>query len=90
MRKFRWFAASALAFAAVPLTAASMDGFSPERLSSHVQELGSDAYEGRGPNTRAETKTVNYIVDQFRSAGLDPGGINRVHVLLPHLPAPAV
>jgi Zn-dependent M28 family amino/carboxypeptidase len=72
--KFRWFAASALALAAVPLAAASMDGFSPERLSSHVRELGSDAYEGRGPNTPAETKTVNYVIDQFRSAGLEPGG----------------
>ena len=51
-----------------------MDGFSPRRLSSHVQELGSDAYEGRGVNTPAETKTVNYIIDQFRSAGLEPRG----------------
>ena len=30
--------------------------------------------EGRGVNTPAETKTVNYIIDQFRSAGLEPGG----------------
>jgi Zn-dependent M28 family amino/carboxypeptidase len=63
-----------MALVAVPLAAASMGGFSPERLSSHVQTLGSDAYEGRGPNTPAETRTVNYIVDQFRSAGLQPGG----------------
>lgn len=74
MNTFRWFAASAMALAAVPLTAASMGGFSPERLSSHVKTLGSDAYEGRGPNTPAETRTVNYIVDQFRAAGLEPGG----------------
>ena len=51
-----------------------MGGFSPQRLSQHVQVLGSDAYQGRGPNTPAETKTVNYIIDQFRSAGLEPGG----------------
>jgi hypothetical protein len=63
-----------MALVAVPLTAASMGTFSPQRLSSHVQELGSDAYEGRGPNTPAEIKTVNYIIDQFRSAGLEPGG----------------
>ena len=74
MKTFRWLAASAIALTAVPLFAASMDGFSPRRLSSHVQELGSDAYEGRGVNTPAETKTVNYIIDQFRSAGLEPGG----------------
>jgi Zn-dependent M28 family amino/carboxypeptidase len=63
-----------MALVAVPLTAASMGTFSPQRLSSHVHELGSDAYEGRGPNTPAEIKTVNYIIDQFRSAGLEPGG----------------
>ena len=71
MKTFRWLAASAIALTAVPLFAASMDGFSPRRLSSHVQELGSDAYEGRGVNTPAETKTVNYIIDQFRSAGVE-------------------
>jgi Zn-dependent M28 family amino/carboxypeptidase len=74
----RLLAASAIALVAVPLMAAppaaSMGGFSPQRLSSHIQVLGSDAFEGRGVNTPAETKTVNYIVDQFRSAGLQPGG----------------
>ena len=55
MKTFRWLAASAMALTTVPLAAASMDGFSPRRLSSHVQELGSDAYEGRGVNTPAET-----------------------------------
>jgi len=70
----RLLAASAIALVAVPLSAASMGGFSPQRLASHIQVIGSDAYEGRGVNTPAETKTVNYIVDQFRSAGLQPGG----------------
>jgi Zn-dependent M28 family amino/carboxypeptidase len=74
MNKFRWLAASAIVLAAVPVAAASTGGFSPQRLSTHVKELGSDAYQGRGVNTPAETKTVNYIVDQFRSAGLEPGG----------------
>jgi Zn-dependent M28 family amino/carboxypeptidase len=67
-------AASAIALVAVPLTAASTGGFSPQRLSTHVQTLGSDAFEGRGVNTRAEVKTVDYIVGQFKAAGLQPGG----------------
>jgi Zn-dependent M28 family amino/carboxypeptidase len=74
VKTHRWLAASAIALAAGQASAASMDGFSPQRLSEHVKTLGSDAYEGRGVNTPAETKTVNYIVDQFRSAGLQPGG----------------
>ena len=74
MRTYLWLAASAIALAAVPVTAASTGNFSPARLAEHVKTLGSDAYEGRGVNTPAETKTVNYIIDQFRSAGLEPGG----------------
>jgi Zn-dependent M28 family amino/carboxypeptidase len=72
--KFHLLAASAIALTAVPLTAASMGGFSPQRLSSHVQTLGSDAFEGRGVNTRAEVRTIDYIVGQFKAAGLQPGG----------------
>ena len=30
--------------------------------------------QGRAPATRAETRTVDYIVSQFREAGLQPGG----------------
>jgi Zn-dependent M28 family amino/carboxypeptidase len=71
---FRWFAASAIALTAVPLAAASMGGFSPARLSKHIEIIGSDAYEGRGVNTRAEVKTVDYIVGQFKAAGVQPGG----------------
>ena len=74
MTTFRWLAASAIALAAASVSAASMDGFSPQRLADVDKTISSDAFEGRGVNTRAETKTVNYIIDQFRSAGLQPGG----------------
>jgi Zn-dependent M28 family amino/carboxypeptidase len=74
MTKFRWLAASAVALSAVPLTAASIGGFSPYRLSEIDKTISADDFEGRGVNTPAETKTVNYIIDQFRSAGLQPGG----------------
>ena len=56
------------------VAAAAAPTFDPQRLSAHVQTLGSDAYEGRGVATRAETKTVDYLVTQFRAAGLQPGG----------------
>ena len=46
----------------------------PARLSAHIRVLASDAFEGRGPATRAETKTVAYITDAFKAAGLRPGG----------------
>jgi Zn-dependent M28 family amino/carboxypeptidase len=74
LKTFRWLAASAIALTAVPLAAASTGGFSPARLSKHIEIIGSDAYEGRAPNTRAEVKTVDYIVGQYKAAGLQPGG----------------
>ena len=74
MKTTIWLTASALAFAAAPLSAATVDGFDTGRLSEHVQTLGSDAFEGRGPATEGETKTVNYLVQQFQAAGLQPGG----------------
>jgi Zn-dependent M28 family amino/carboxypeptidase len=48
--------------------------FDAARLSAHVRTLSSDAFEGRGPATAGETKTVAYLIEQMRSAGLQPGG----------------
>jgi Zn-dependent M28 family amino/carboxypeptidase len=59
---------------AVPLAAATTSGISPQRLSDVDKFISSDAFEGRGPATRAETKTINYIADQMKAIGLKPGG----------------
>ena len=74
MKSFRWIAASAIALAAAPVLAASLGPFSPQRLSDIDKFISSDAFEGRGPATRAETKTVDYIIQQFKAAGVQPGG----------------
>ena len=66
--------ASALVLAASASVAAPQVQFDPARLSAIDKELGSDAFEGRGPATRAETKTVNYIIEKFKAAGVQPGG----------------
>ena len=39
----------------------------------HIEVLSSDAFEGRAPGTEGEKKTVEYIEQQFREAGLSPG-----------------
>ncbi len=46
----------------------------PAKLSAHIKVLASDALEGRGPGTRAETKTIDYIESQFKADGLRPAG----------------
>ena len=74
MTRIHLLAASGLALAAAPLAAQSAGQFSTARLARHIQILGSDAYEGRGPATRAEKKTVDYLIREFRAAGLSPGG----------------
>ena len=48
--------------------------FDPHRLSDEDKTLSSDAFEGRGPATPAETKTIDYVVSQMQAAGLQPGG----------------
>ena len=48
--------------------------FDAKRLSDEVKMLSSDAFEGRGPATPGETKTVAYVTEQMKAAGLTPGG----------------
>ena len=71
--KYRLLTAAALIVPALAAAqpVAQMDA---TRLRTHVRTLGSDAFEGRGPTTRAETKTVDYLIAQLRAAGVSPGG----------------
>ncbi|MFM5931262.1 MAG: M28 family metallopeptidase [Novosphingobium sp.] len=42
-------------------------------MRSVVQNLSSDAMEGRAPSTAGEVKALNAIIAQFKAAGLKPG-----------------
>ena len=71
----RIFLAAAALLVANPAMAAPGDPhISAKALSEHVKVISSDAYEGRGPATPAEIKTIDYIVGQFKKEGLKPGG----------------
>ncbi|MES2315897.1 MAG: M28 family metallopeptidase [Pseudomonadota bacterium] len=59
---------------AASATAATPPKFDPQRLSQDVKILASDEFEGRAPNTAGEIKTVDYMVAQFKAAGMKPGG----------------
>jgi Zn-dependent M28 family amino/carboxypeptidase len=48
--------------------------FSADRLTQDIRTLSSDAFEGRGPATPGEEKTIAYIADSMRAAGLQPAG----------------
>src|SRR5262245_64203188 len=63
-----------LALLAASAHAADTAAIDPARLSAHVKTLASDAFEGRAPATPGEQKTVAYITEQMKAAGLQPGG----------------
>lgn len=50
-----------------------LEVFSADTLKKHISVLASDAFMGRKPFTEGETKTVNYLVEQFKLLGLEPG-----------------
>ncbi len=50
--------------------------FSQQAMSAHVAFLTSADLQGRGLGSAGEQKAAAYIADQFRKAGLQPGGDN--------------
>ncbi|MCA2980487.1 MAG: M20/M25/M40 family metallo-hydrolase [Myxococcaceae bacterium] len=48
-----------------------------EALLGHVRFLASDALEGRGPATRGDALTQQYLATQFETLGLAPAGTQR-------------
>lgn len=49
---------------------------SMERMSEITRVLASDEFQGRSMGTVGEERTVAYLVEQYRAAGLEPGGEN--------------
>ena len=46
------------------------------RMSEITRVLASDEFQGRSPGTPGEEKTIPYLIDQFKAAGLEPAGEN--------------
>lgn len=65
----------AAAIAALPLTALAT---APTKDTSawwgHIKVLASNAYEGRLTGSPGYFKAAHYVADQFKAAGLQPGG----------------
>jgi Zn-dependent M28 family amino/carboxypeptidase len=57
-------------------TSSSAARIDPTRMSNMIRTLASDEFEGRAPGTAGEAKTIAYIAEQFRLAGLEPAGEN--------------
>ena len=51
-----------------------------DAVLAHTRILASDEYGGRGPGTKGEELTVNYLVEQFKKIGLKPGNTDGTYV----------
>ena len=49
---------------------------SANRMSEITRVLASDEFQGRSMGGAGEEKTVSYLTEQFKAAGLEPGGEN--------------
>ena len=47
--------------------------FSADSLSKHIATLSSNDFLGRKPFSEGETKTIAYLQEEFKAAGLEPG-----------------
>jgi hypothetical protein len=67
---------AALAVALLPMIAASpalAQTISVDTLRTVTRTLSSDEYEGRAPASAGEDKTIAYLIDRMKAAGLQPG-----------------
>ena len=51
----------------------ALNAITAEGILAHTRVLSADEFEGRGPGTPGEEKTVAYLTEQFRQLGLQPG-----------------
>jgi len=56
------------------LPAENVEQIDTARLSAIVKVMASDEFEGRAPGTPGGKKAVKYLIEQFESLGLEPGG----------------
>ena len=56
-----------------PKPMADLPNVSTDAILADIRKLASDEFEGRAPGSNGETLTVQYLSEEFRKAGLEPG-----------------
>ncbi len=51
----------------------NVPALSEATMKDVTKELSLDSYEGRAPGSAGEVKTVAYLIEKFKAAGLEPG-----------------
>ena len=56
-----------------PMALDKLPNIDANRALNDIKKLSSDEFEGRLPGGKGETLTVQYLIDQFKAAGVEPG-----------------
>ncbi|MCC6590781.1 MAG: M28 family peptidase [Bryobacterales bacterium] len=56
------------------------ESMSAASMLNNIKKLSSDEFEGRGPGSPGEEKTVQFLIEQFRRIGLEPGNPDSTYV----------
>ncbi len=64
-------------FRLAALIAKAADLITPARIMRHIRTLASDEFEGHGPGSAGEGRTIEYLTLQFREFWLQPGNPDR-------------
>lgn len=67
------FSLAALAAGAAASAQAPQPQISAETLQRVTRTLSSDDFQGRAPGTAGEERTIAFMSQEFRRAGLQPG-----------------
>jgi Zn-dependent M28 family amino/carboxypeptidase len=51
----------------------ALESITAVELSKNVEILSSDEFEGRGPASKGEEKTISFLKEEFQKAGVKPG-----------------
>lgn len=49
-------------------------------ILKHIKALSDDSFEGRAPGSPGEEKTIDYLVNQFKQLGLQPGNPDGTYI----------
>ncbi|HET7617808.1 MAG TPA: M28 family metallopeptidase [Vicinamibacterales bacterium] len=73
-------AASSAAPAKPAVAMSALPAIEPQAILDHIKVLSSDKFEGRAPGTKGEDLSVDYLVDQFKQLGLQPGNPDGTYI----------
>lgn len=67
------FSAACASEPAGPIPMAKLPDIDAKLALADITKLASDEFEGRAPGSKGEDLTVQYLTDQFKAMGLEPG-----------------